>query len=86
MIPAPVIMASMDTTMAGDLAGDITAAVLMAAADTAVIKTLDKVWAERALQCGFPEQFAQQALGYNSKTVHRAHAKHAEVTVPSLDD
>jgi hypothetical protein len=28
----------------------------------------------------------QQALGHNSKAVHRAYAKHAEVTVPSLDD
>jgi integrase len=43
-------------------------------------------WAERALKCGFPERFAQQALGHNSQAVHRAYAKHAEVTVPSLDD
>jgi site-specific recombinase XerD len=43
-------------------------------------------WAERALKCGFPERFAQQALGHNSKAVHRAYAKHAEVTVPSLDE
>jgi integrase len=43
-------------------------------------------WAERALKCGFPERFAQQALGHNSKAVHRAYAKHAEVTVPSLAD
>jgi integrase len=43
-------------------------------------------WAERALKCGFPERFAQQALGHNSKAVHRAYAKHAEVTVPSLYD
>ena len=43
-------------------------------------------WAERALKCGFPERFAQQALGHNSKAVHRAYAKHAEVTVPSLED
>jgi integrase len=43
-------------------------------------------WAERALKCGFPERFAQPALGHNSKAVHRAYAKHAEVTVPSLAD
>jgi site-specific recombinase XerD len=43
-------------------------------------------WAERALKCGFPERFAQQALGHNSQAVHRAYAKHAEVTVPSLAD
>jgi integrase len=43
-------------------------------------------WAERALQCGYPERFAQQARGDNSKAVHHAYSKHAEVTVPSLDD
>ncbi|MGB7746328.1 MAG: tyrosine-type recombinase/integrase [Verrucomicrobiia bacterium] len=43
-------------------------------------------WAERALKCGFPERFAQQALGHNSKAVYRAYAKHAEVTVPALAD
>lgn len=43
-------------------------------------------WAERALKCGYPERFAQQALGHNSKAVHHAYAKHADVTVPSLDD
>jgi len=43
-------------------------------------------WAERALKCGYPERFAQQALGHNSKAVHHAYAKHAEVIVPSLDD
>ncbi len=43
-------------------------------------------WAERALKCGYPERFAQQALGHGSKAVHHAYSKHAEVTVPSLDD
>jgi hypothetical protein len=42
--------------------------------------------AERALQCGYPERFAQQALGHNPKAVHHTYSKHAEVTVPSLDD
>jgi hypothetical protein len=41
---------------------------------------------ERALKCRFPERFAQQTLGRNSKAMHRAYAKHAEVTVPSLAD
>lgn len=43
-------------------------------------------WAERALKCGYPERFAQQALGHNSKAVHHAYSRKAEVTVPSLDD
>jgi integrase len=43
-------------------------------------------WAERALKCGYPERFAQQALGHNSKAVHHAYSKNAEVIVPSLED
>lgn len=34
-------------------------------------------WAERAKVCGYPERFAQEALGHNSKAVHRAYAKRA---------
>jgi integrase len=43
-------------------------------------------WAERALKCGFPERFAQPALGHNSKAVHRAYAKRALMKIPSLED
>jgi hypothetical protein len=42
-------------------------------------------WAERARKAGYPERFAQEALGHNSKTVHRAYAKKAEVRIDSLD-
>ena len=44
------------------------------------------VWAERALKCGYRDRFARQALERNSKAVHHAYSKHAEVTVPSLDE
>jgi integrase len=43
-------------------------------------------WAERAEVCGYPERFAQKALGHNSKAVHRAYARRAQVTVPALED
>ena len=43
-------------------------------------------WAERAKIAGYPERFAQQALGHNSKAVHRAYAKRALVKIPSLED
>jgi len=43
-------------------------------------------WAERAMSCGYPERFAQAALGHNSKAVHRAYARHAEFTLPPLDE
>lgn len=42
-------------------------------------------WAERARQCGYPERFAQEALGHNSKAVHRAYARKAKVKLPSLE-
>jgi hypothetical protein len=34
----------------------------------------------------FPGAVRTAALGHNSKAVHNAYAKHAEVTMPSLDD
>ena len=43
-------------------------------------------WAERAKVAGYPERFAQEALGHNSKAVHRAYAKHAQVKLPALED
>ncbi len=42
-------------------------------------------WAERARKCGYPERFAQEALGHNSKAIHRAYAKRAQITLPSLE-
>lgn len=43
-------------------------------------------WAERAKKCGYPERFAQEALGHNSIAVHRAYAKKAKVKLPSLEE
>jgi hypothetical protein len=35
---------------------------------------------------GYPERFAQLALGHNSKAVHRAYAKNAKVHLPPLEE
>lgn len=43
-------------------------------------------WAERARRADYPLRFAEEALGHNSKAVHRAYARKAEVCVPCLDD
>lgn len=43
-------------------------------------------WAERARKCGYPERWAQEALGHGSKAVHRAYAKNAMVQIPSMED
>lgn len=42
-------------------------------------------WAERAKRHGYPERFAQLALGHNSKAVHRAYARNADVVIPTLE-
>jgi integrase len=42
-------------------------------------------WAERARKSGYPERFAQEALGHNSEAVHRAYARKAKVIVPTLE-
>ena len=42
-------------------------------------------WAERAFEHGYPERFAQAALGHSSKAVHQAYAKGAKVICPSLE-
>jgi integrase len=42
--------------------------------------------AKRAKAAGYPERFAQEALGHNGKAVHRAYAKRALMKIPSLED
>ena len=43
-------------------------------------------WAERAKTAGYPERFAQAALGHNSAAVHRAYARKAHVKLPALEE
>jgi integrase len=43
-------------------------------------------WAERAKMAGYPERFAQEALGHKSKAVHRAYARKARVELPPLEE
>lgn len=43
-------------------------------------------WAERARAAGYPERFAQEALGHKSAAIHRAYAKKARVELPPLEE
>jgi integrase len=43
-------------------------------------------WAQRAKACGYPQRFAQVALGHNSRAVHEAYANGALVILPALDE
>jgi integrase len=42
-------------------------------------------WAQRAKSVGYPERFAQAALGHASRAVHEAYARNAIVICPSLE-
>ena len=41
---------------------------------------------ERAKVAGYPERFAQEALGHNSKAVHRTYARKAQMKIPALEE
>lgn len=43
-------------------------------------------WAERAKAAGYPERFAMEALGHNSRAIHRTYARGAQIRLPSLED
>ena len=43
-------------------------------------------WAQRARKAGYPERFAMENLGHNSKAVHFAYAGLADVEIPSLGE
>jgi integrase len=43
-------------------------------------------WAQRAKAAGYPQRFAQAALGHSSRAVHEAYAKNAFVICPALDE
>lgn len=43
-------------------------------------------WAQRARVAGYPERFAQAALGHKSRAVHQEYSRDAVVTCPALDE
>ena len=43
-------------------------------------------WAQRARACGYPQRWAQNALGHDSEAVHQAYASGGVAVCPSLDE
>jgi integrase len=43
-------------------------------------------WAQRAKSAGYPQRFAQAALGHSSRAVHEAYARDAIVICPPLEE
>jgi integrase len=43
-------------------------------------------WAQRAKACGYPQRFAQEALGHGSRAIHETYARGAIVVCPALEE
>jgi len=73
------------TVRAGDRATEFTQRCRGLGIEGVSLHSYRYAWAERAKIAGYPERFAQEALGHNSKAVHRAYAKKAKVILPALE-
>lgn len=76
----------LSTVRAGDRATEFASRCRLLGIKGVTLHSYRYAWAERARVAGMPERFAQEALGHNSKAVHRAYAKRALVKVPSLEE
>jgi len=76
----------LQTVRAGDRATEFKQRCVGLGIQGVTLHSYRYAWAERAKIVGYPERFAQLALGHNSKAVHRAYAKNAQVTLPPLEE
>jgi integrase len=76
----------LSTVRAGDRATEFGSRCRQLGIKGVTLHSYRYAWAERAKIVGYPERFAQEALGHNSKAVHRAYAKHALMKLPSLEE
>jgi len=74
------------TVRAGDRATEFRSRCRQLGIQGVTLHSYRYAWAERALKCGYPERFAMENLGHNSKAVHRAYAKRALMKLPSLEE
>ena len=74
------------TVRAGDRATEFRSRCRQLGIEGVTLHSYRYAWAERALKCGYPERFAMENLGHNSKAVHRAYAKRALMKLPSLEE
>jgi integrase len=80
------LFAYLSTVRAGDRATEFKQRCVGLGIQGVSLHSYRYAWAERAKTAGYPERFAQMALGHNSKAVHRAYARKAQVTLPPLEE
>jgi integrase len=81
-----VLFPYLATVRAGDRATEFRQRCKQLGIEGVTLHSYRYAWAERAKVAGMPERYAQEALGHNSKAVHRAYAKKALMKIPSLED
>jgi integrase len=81
-----VLFPHLSRVRAGDRATEFASRCRQLGIKGVTLHSYGYAWAERAKVVGYPERFAQEALGHNSKAVHRAYAKRALMKIPSLED
>ena len=81
-----VLFPYLSTVRAGDRATEFGQRCRQLGITGVTLHSYRYAWAERAKIAGYPERFAQEALGHNSKAVHRAYAKKALMKIPSLEE
>ena len=74
------------TTSAKDRSAEFRRRCRVAGISGVSLHSYRHTWAQRAKACGYPQRFAQEALGHNSRAVHEAYAKGALVILPALDE
>lgn len=73
-------------TSAKDRSAEFRRRCLIAGINGVSLHSYRYAWAERAKACGYPQRFAQAALGHSSRAVHEAYARGAIVLCPALDE
>ena len=81
-----VLFPYLSTVRAGDRATEFRQRCQQLSIEGVTLHSYRYAWAERAKVAGMPERYAQEALGHNSKAVHRAYAKRALMKIPSLEE
>jgi integrase len=76
----------LQTVRAGDRATEFKQRCVGLGIQGVTLHSYRYAWAERAKTAGYPERFAQIALGHNSKAWARAYSKNAQVTLPPLEE
>jgi integrase len=81
-----VLFPYLSTVRAGDRATEFRQRCQQLGIKGITLHSYRYAWAERAKSAGYPERFAMENLGHNSKAVHRAYAKKALMKIPALED